>query len=362
MSTVPEKMCYSSALERRALCPGSAAVEAKYPYDSTRSPAAEEGEMLHECTVNMLKTGEFGHELTEDQERDVMYCVNEIAPYMEDKAYTMITEHQLDLTEQDRLNKPRIDIGFINPGEKIIIFELKFGFGYVKHPLWNWQTKDYACGSWITFGAKEVETVILQPRTQEEYWRRGCTFDEEKLKKLDLELREVVKSACTPGAPLVPGQDQCKYCRAKEECPARKGVIETIPKHMTAKAALDALEPMDRYTLLEKVLAAQAWLKDYKQAIDDYLLDGGDIPGWELGEARTRSKWRDDMETITALRNAAIDKDIDPDKLVEPKKPVGLTAAKKVLGNSAPMKAVYEQLVVTPVGEIKPVRVKGFKP
>jgi len=363
VGTIPEKMCYSSALERRALCPGSALVESRYPYESISSPAAAEGTMLHNCVTNVLKTGEFGHDLTEEQEEAVMYCVGQMKEYADDPENIVLSEYQLDLTEQGRLNKPRIDTGFILPGgDKIVLFEFKFGYAFTKHPRWNWQCKDYACGAWITFGAQEVEVIILQPRSQEEYQRRAYTFKTEELQNLDVEIRAVVENACRPGAPLVPGDDQCNWCRAKEECGARKSVIETIPKHMDAKALLESMPPADRYELMEKVIIAQAWLKDYRTAMDAYMLDGGEIPGWELGTTKKKSKWRDDVETVAALREAALAKGKDPEALVKPEEPVGLTAAKKVLGNSEPMKLLYDELRVTPIGEITPVRIKGFKP
>ena len=365
MSTSVEKMNYSSALERRFLCPGSAAIEAKYPYDDTQSPAAAEGTMLHECTCNVLKGLPMQPEeldpLTEDQIRDVQWCVDEMQEYADDPENTMITEYKLDLTEQDRLNKPRLDVGFINPSGKITIFELKFGFMYVKHPRWNWQCKDYACGAWLTFGGSEVEVVVLQPRAlSEDQWRRGYTFCTEELQALDVEIRGVVEKACSPDAPIVPGNDQCYYCRAKEECPARKSVIETIPRHLTVKDSLESMEPIDRYRLLEKVISAQGWLKDYKKAIDGYMLDGGEVPGWTLGESKKKSKWRDDFETIAALREKAIEKGKDPDKLLQPQKPLGLTDTKKILGGGVAMKSLYNSLRETPAGEVMPVRVKGF--
>lgn len=367
MSTVKEKMLFSSALERRFLCPGSAAVEAKYPYSTERSPAAQEGEWLHEATYNALKglpmQPEKAPKLTEEQEQCVNYCIEQMKPYTDDKSYTMITEYQLDLEAQKRLNKPRIDVGFILAGERIVIFELKFGSGFVKHPRWNWQTKDYAQGAWLTFGGKEVEVVILQPRAPDEQdWRRGTTFDADELGKIGDEVMDIVNRACEPDAALVPGTEQCQWCRAKQECVARKRVIDTIPQHLTTSAALDAMQPIDRYHLVEKVLAAQAWLKDYKLAIDEYMLDGGEIPGWELGEARTRPKWRDDIETMTTLREAALKKGLDPEKLILPEKPVGITEARKILGQAKSMKDIFDKLTVMPVGVTKPVRVKGFQP
>ena len=360
MATTPDKMCFSSALERRFLCPGSARVEAAYPYDSTQSPAAAEGTMLHEATMDILKHGTTKHVLTEEQAQAVNWCVKEVLETTSgiEGEYEIYYEAQMDLAEHGRKNKPRIDIVVMpRDGNVIWVIDLKFGGGFTVHPKYNWQMKDYAVSVWLNFGAASVRSVILQPRVEEEWRRKEYWYDGEALAQAQDDIWRAIEKALEPDAPLVPGQDQCQWCRAKEQCEARKAIIKTIPKHLTVEDHLKVLDPVGRGKLYDHVLAAENWLEDYKAKVEDYILLGGEVAGWEAGTGRETSKWMENVDIIQALQDIALQHDKDPELMMKPVEPIGITEARKILGTGKVVKLLIERLIQKSPGKPKPVKV-----
>lgn len=47
-----------------------------------------------------------------------------------------------------------------------------------------------------------------------------CTYEAHHLEAADVEVSRIIADAYSPSAPLVPGERQCKYCPARNACPA----------------------------------------------------------------------------------------------------------------------------------------------
>ena len=239
-----------SKRSRWALCPGSIREEAKYP-EQDSGPAAKDGTHSHTLLEYCTQHDRFIDPMTqigakfEDHEGDfvvyqdraervkvaVDYITKRVAeestPFLSPK---VISETRVDpehLLGRDDLSGT-VDVQIIG-GDILELIDYKDGMGIVSAEG-NLQLEQYAYGVLAGYklpvnGAypfKTVRMTIIQPKLA----LRGMapiTSHDVSVHDLLANMGTIITQAAAtdkPDAPLVPGESQCKFCRAKGSCSA----------------------------------------------------------------------------------------------------------------------------------------------
>lgn len=229
-----------SARHRWALCPGSRREEAKFPDRGDSGPAAIDGTHTHTLLEHRLK-GQYvkvGDELTDhegtfvvDQERidrvkvALDYINGRVDELTKLYGYVPIVMSERKVNPRPILQRDdmsgTVDVTIIGHGI-IELIDYKDGRQPVE-AMDNLQLDQYAYGvlSDASVGMESndiVRMTIIQPRL-----KQPVSFFETTVGELiDNKGIIIAQAAATddPNAPLVPGESQCKYCRAKGTCGA----------------------------------------------------------------------------------------------------------------------------------------------
>jgi hypothetical protein len=225
------------------LCPGSIREEAKYP-EQDSGPAAVDGThshtLLEQCIKRVTEAAFFvGQTLTDHDgefivDADRAARVQSALDYIDEQSLggicKVISESKVDpafLLGRDDLSGT-VDVQIL-AGNTLELIDYKDGMGLVGAEG-NLQLEQYAYG--VLAGYKlpvngdypfeYVKMTIIQPKLA----LRGLnpiTSHTVTVSDLMANMGTIVAQAAAtdkPDAPLVPGESQCKYCRAKGSCSA----------------------------------------------------------------------------------------------------------------------------------------------
>lgn len=226
--------------------------------------------------------------------------------------------------------------------DEIVLVDLKYGMGVKVEAEENEQLMLYALAAIEQFGsvfdAKRVTLVICQPRLDH---TSEWTVSAEDLEHFAKQVRAAVQLAQEGDPRLVPGEKQCRFCKAKASCPA------------LAKFVSDAVD-MDFEVLDERVVSevpgfglnylshcmhalplVEDWCRAIRARVEKELFAGNSVDGYKLvaGRAGPR-KWSDMDGAVDILDTALGDKAYNVE-LISP------TAAEKALKGSP---AIWAQL------------------
>ena len=355
-----------SAAHRWMICTPSAQLEAQFP--DTTSSAAAEGTLAHEiCEIKarqkfFVQKTDLGfmaknvatrelNKLRKDplfQEEMEGFCddyVEELdlhrMSFMERPHIAL--ETKLDLTDWIPEGYGTADCIMIG-GNKLLVADFKYGKGVKVSAENNPQMQLYALGAWKKFSLlyqiERVVMMIIQPRlsVNPEIW-------EESIEDL-LVFGEAVKSrsqlAATGEGEFCPGEEQCRFCRARERCRARAD--ENIAMAFGPAGKMPPLitdEEVGEY--LQRGSDVAKWLKDLEMYALRSCLDGKEIPGYKAVEGRGSRDWTDQDAAFKALEQSGV-----PETMMYERRPLTLAALEKVVGKKAFAEAVGEYIVKTP--------------
>jgi len=316
----------ASGSERWLECPPSARLEEQFPKRSTsyadegtaahevaelttRYWLAEINESAYENQLDELAKGEYYN--TEMQE-----CANEYAQFI---AKTLLGARKICTDAIVELEVKSLDFsewaveGF-GTGDCIIvaddvleIIDFKYGKGVRVYAEGNTQMRLYALGAIKRYGdlydIKQVRMTIMQPRITAE-----PSTDELTVTALIDWAENYVK----PRAALAfegegdfnPGENTCKFCRAKEQCRARAeknlALFDETPD-------IETITVDEAGEILKKAGDIKTWLTDLENLITRSLFDGTAVDGWKLVEGRSIRKFTDSLKVAEAMINAGYD-------------------------------------------------------
>ena len=231
-----------SKRNRWALCPGSIREEAKYP-EQSGGAAAIDGTHTHTLLEVCLKENDgasfyIGAEMEDhegkfvvDKERAARVQVAlEYIRQVKNLGLRVLSESKVDpsfLLGRDDLSGT-VDVQIIGGGVLELI-DYKDGMAPVD-AKGNMQLEQYAYGVLAGYklpvnGAYPFDTVrmtIIQPKLAMKNMNPISSFDV-SVRDLMANIGTIIRQAAAtdaPDAPLVPGESQCKYCRAKGNCSA----------------------------------------------------------------------------------------------------------------------------------------------
>jgi hypothetical protein len=358
-----------SKRSRWALCPGSIREEAKYP-DTGSGPAAADGTHSHTLLEHCIKNGlsdpmdQVGetftdHEGTFKVDADRAARVKTAIEYIRERSmngmFKVISEQKVDpeflLGRKDLSGT--VDCQIIGP-DWIELIDYKDGMGVVSAEG-NMQLEQYAYGVLAGYKLpvngdyliKTIRMTIIQPKLALK-GMKPITSHEVSLRSLLDNMGTIITQAAAtdkPDAPLVPGESQCKFCRAKGSCAALAGnvmkevgimfqpvVTETLD---VAQQSADKDPAQMDDAQIRQIMEAAPLMRQLLEAVEKEAMrrmeSGISIPGLKLVNGRGSRAWAlPEAEMAEKLVKMGIPKGaIYETKLVTPAKAEKLTWEKK---------------------------------
>ena len=323
-----------SKRHRWALCPGSVREEAKYPEERS-GPAAIDGTHSHTLLEHCIKAGladptlMVGVRLMDDEgefviDADRAARVKMAIEYVKSRVTHLngmaevVPETRVDpqwFTNRDDLSGT-VDIQIIS-GDVLEIIDYKDGMAEVPAEG-NLQLQQYALGKLAEcrkghnvpdqYPWHEVRMTIIQPKlalrgggTPITTWTVPVS---ELLTKISV-LVDQARATDNPDAPLIPGDSQCKYCRAKGACSALAGNVMKEVGIMFQPIADQTFEiaqqSADRDPAvmsddqIRQVMEAAPLMRQLLEAVEKEALRrleaGQSIPGLKLVNGRGSRTW-----------------------------------------------------------------------
>ena len=354
-----------SSAHRWMTCTPSAQLEAQFP--DTTSSAAAEGTLAHEICEIKARQKFF-------QKTDIGYMAKNVAtrelnklrkdPLFQDEmeGYTddyvseldcqalgfterphIALETKLDLTEWIPDGFGTADCIMIG-GDKLLVADFKYGKGVKIAAEDNPQMQIYALGAWkkfsLVYQIKRVVMMIIQPRlsVNPEIWEESI----EDLLDFGESVKGLAQMAAAGEGDFVPGDEQCRFCRARERCRARADYNIQMAFGPAGKMP-PLITDAEVGEYLQRGSDVAKWLKDLQDYALRTCLDGGEIPGYKAVEGRGSREWTDQDKAFNALEAAGV-----PVEVMYERKPLTLAALEKVVGKKAFAEAVGEYVVKTP--------------
>ena len=274
-------------------CPASPRICANIANES--SHFAEEGTRAHAQAEAMLTNAKQPHPDMADDVRDYVELVEELAAGAE-----LHIEQRLKYTEWVADGFGTADAVIISDGTLMIV-DLKFGKGVKVNAEENPQLRLYALAALQKWqwdkDITRVRVIVSQPRL-------------DHISSEELSLYEILtwgewvkeRAALTnlPAAPAVPGEKQCRWCRARYTCRARAIASLTV-------VGSDHLAPSDISALLPHLAEVKSWASDIEAQAMSLLGAGAEVTGYKLVEGRALRTLTDNA--VDTLRAAGLDDD-----------------------------------------------------
>ena len=333
-----------SKRHRWAACPGSVREEAAYP-DERSGAAAIDGTHSHTLLEHCVKAGAadplpmVGIKMKDDDGEFIVDAeraqrVKVAIDYIKHRhaeslgIAQLIAEQRVDpqwlLSRGDLSGTVDVQIHDVLHGVLEII-DYKDGM----NDAWDsaiLQMEQYAVGALAGFKIakpnpypyKTVRMTVIQPKLA---LRGGPTIrsvDYPVDKVLDEVARTIVIEAAAtdrPDAPLVPGEKQCRYCRAKGGCAALSTkalqVVDTVD--ITASAAEKDPTKMTDEQIVQIMEAApllRQMLEGVEKEAQTRMERGADIPGLKMVNGKGHRAWKlSEDEMAERLRKMGIPKE-----------------------------------------------------
>lgn len=361
-------MLSPSKRSRWALCPGSIREEAKYP-EQDSGPAAADGTHSHTLLEKCIKSGKAAQfyvgELMTDHEgsfhvdADRAARVQTALDYIDKQSMNgmlkVISEQRVDpehlLGRKDLSGT--VDCQIIG-GDVLELIDYKDGMGVVTAEG-NLQLEQYAYGVLAgyklpvngTYPFSTIRMTIIQPKLA----LRGMpaiTSHDVSVHDLLANMGTIISQAAAtdkPDAPLVPGESQCKFCRAKGSCSALASnvmkevgimfqpvVTETLDvAQQSADKDPSAMDDAQIAQIMEAAPLMRQLLEGVEKEALRRIQAGQTIPGLKLVNGRGSRAWAlPEEEMADKLVKMGIPKSaIYETKLVSPAKAEKLTWEKR---------------------------------
>jgi len=337
-------------------CPGSVALEAPFP--DTSSSYAAEGTVAH--TLAALRLMEYRDDpvrfsldqLSTVYEADGFnFTVSEgMIAHVEDYARLVLQYREGgQLLVEQRVNfSPVIGVpdsfgtsdAIIIKGGELIVIDLKYGMGVQVDAAENEQLQLYALGALNDYDMLSdfsvVTMVIHQPRKNHvSEWSVPVQDLRAFGRKAAEAAQTVLDAPKSPFGNLVPGEKQCRWCKAKAVCPALKDEVQASTALAASPDDFRDLHDVPSDNLgaaMDKVALIEGWCLAIRAEVERRLFAGGSVEGYKLVEGRRGNRsWVDEKDTEALFKSFRLKQDEMYDlKLISP------TKAEKLIKDKSP--------------------------
>lgn len=221
--------------------------------------------------------------------------------------------------------------------------DLKTGKGVKVYAKNNGQLFIYAVLARFLWGSifgpfDRIELHIVQPALDHiDVW----TATSAELDLFEQKLLAIIDRINAGDRRAVPGEAQCRFCRAKAVCrPHAEYNLSAIKADFAAPATLSIAEIA---VLLPKLAQIESWCSAVQDHALAEALKGVGVPGHKLVTGRSNRFWRNEVEAANALAICGI-----PDDQLWNKKLIGIGAAEYLLGKSH---QIFGEQTVKPQGK-----------
>ena len=352
----------ASGAHRWMVCTPSAKLEEQFPDTSTE--AAEEGTLAHELAE--LKVRNY-FDPGDVSKRKLTYAIKKLK---ENKLWQdemlIHTDSYLDYIRDISVKLPSqpaveiekcLDLGDYVPdgfgtadfimfqGEDLYVVDFKYGKGVPVSAEENPQMMLYALGAYkaycFLYPIKNIHLAIVQPRLDSiSEWT--CSLDD--LLKFGVYVTERAALAFDGEGDFSPGEKQCRFCRAKQQCRARAdyNVQMAFSQDKGKIPPLISSEEAGRYLLQGEDL--EKWLKDLKEWALAECLAGHEVPGWKAVEGKGSRDWTDMDAAFKRLTKSGMTEEV----MLWEKKPLTLAQVEKLIGKKNFQDIVGEFIIKKP--------------
>jgi len=237
----------ASALGRRMLCPGSARMEFGLPDDD--SEFARRGTLLHRYAMDKTLDRSF----LKPDDRDLLDkgegLLLEVLARLNFGASDGAHVETPIVTADGRLpGRPdTVFVWFVH--DALLVHDWKFGFNPVDRAELNLQLRGYAVLGYDNYAESRPTNVyvsIIQPRLSYSERVSLACYKPDDIAKARQQIIRILDATEPENAPLVPGDEQCRYCKARGICPALRdaivsGVVALRPDDELTKTAKEAI-------------------------------------------------------------------------------------------------------------------------
>lgn len=336
----------ASGAHRWLACPPSAKLEEQFP--DTTSDAAREGTLAHELAElkvrNYFYTTDFGKRklnaaVKKLQKEDLWQ--DEMMGYTDQYLDYIRVVAMADRIQGTAEIEKRVDFGRWAPGgfgtadclllkgNQLHVIDFKYGKGVPVSAEENPQMMLYALGARDMYGIlyhfDEFHLHIIQPRIDNvSEWT--CT--EEELLEFGSYVKERSALAIDGAGEFCPGENQCRFCRARSRCAARAehNVKLAFSPDLGKKPPLISNGQMGEYLRLGAGVAK--WLSELKDCALAECLAGNEVPGWKAVEGRSTREWTDMDAAFEVLEKSGV----APEEMLWERKPLTLAQVEKMVG------------------------------
>ncbi len=286
----------ASAAEYDALCPGRHLAQLGIPNQST-SEAAESGTRIHAAladgNTDNLNTEELDT-YTKCTGLEIVFLEAWIDQSL--KQPEEIKEKRLWYEFGNLRHSGQPDVAYVQNNRALVI-DYKCGRNEVTGNPSNLQLRDLACLVAHQCGVDEVTVAIVQPWAPEQ---PPCVYGPGDLAEALNRMEERIAVSNDEKSPRIPGEAQCKYCRAKGVCPEfiAAGLpvpLNPVPSPETVTIAVQNLDN----SRLGAFLALSRLASDVAESEVRKRLGGGvAVDGWSFKPGRTTEKITDPQEVF----------------------------------------------------------------
>lgn len=355
MPEIHSKTIQPSGAHRHLKCTNALRLEADFP--DLPSEAADVGTAGHALAEHLINAKLGKHtkrpesEFVDSQvEKAVGRYVSYISEVIDDDLAespeaTFFVERRVDLSDYVKGCFGTADFVSLKPG-RVHVCDLKLGFTEVSAEE-NYQLMIYGLGILETaeFLFDEIETVeltIIQPRINNfSTWE----IEVSELKKWgqDVFIPKAEEALSGDGS-FAPGEDTCRFCKAKHKCRARADYFAKVAEHDFTEPELMSDEEIGG--ILLKSADLKKWLDDiFTYAQTEALTHHKKWTGFKVIRSTSRRKYSDDKAVVEALKKAGI-------KDATREIPITITDMEDLLGEKK-FKEILGKLVIKPEGKLK---------
>lgn len=227
----------------------------------------------------------------------------------------MLVEGKLPLWYMPERNMI-VDAGIRNP-DSLHIFDFKYGEGVVVSPVENLQAAIYAYGFGSLGGplptSFPVFIHIYQPRGRaaeggaEHVWETTWLDISQMLEAQVVQAADYIISNSHPDfLVFAPSDKACQWCPAKGFCTARQAALadgfEVLDDQPRPLPPAGVLTEQQLVRILNHKKQMVSWLDDVEEWAQEFMRNGGKIPGFKLVSSRGGNRyWADPKEATKQL-------------------------------------------------------------